>query len=262
MGFAKYFSTKHLQITGIAAALAVAGIAGFILCMTKSSGPRPGHPPAKAAHRDRNLDRIGALPLFFEENRGQDRSNARFVSRSSAYDVSLFPDRVEVRAVHRGNQMSRDGLPLVLRLAGARDSAAVRGEGQLPARGNYFIGNDPARWQTNIRTYRKVRYAGVYPGVDVVYYGKQHELEYDFVIAPGASPGIISWRLEGARDVKVSASGELTAALPNGDRIVQRTPFSYQEIGGVRVPVASRYAVRDDGNIGVELASYDGRYPL
>ena len=200
--------------------------------------------------------------MFFEENRGQDRSNARFVSRSSAYDVSLFADRVEVRPAHRASKTVRDSRPLVLRLAGASGNSAVRGEGQLPARGNYFIGNDPTRWQTNIRTYRKIRYAGVYPGVDVVYYGKQHELEYDFVIAPGTSPGIISWQLDGARDVRLSASGELTAALPSGDRIVQRTPFAYQEIAGDRVPVASRYAFRAGGNIGVELASYDTRYPV
>lgn len=175
--------------------------------------------------------------------------------------MSLFSGRVEIRSAHKGDKPAGNR-PLVLRLSGANEHAAPRGEGQLPAKGNYFIGNDRTRWRTNISTYRKVRYDGVYPGVDVVYYGKQHELEYDFVIAPGASPRIISWQLDGARDVKLSASGELTASLAGGERIVQHTPFAYQEIAGVRVQVASRYAFRADGNIGVELASYDTRYPL
>ena len=246
----KFLSAKSVQVPRVAAAVAVSGI--LILCTTAFIRPAQEHAPSKAGRRGRNLDRLGGLPMFFEENRGQAPSNARYISRSSAYDVSLFPDRVEIRSAHRTNRTA-EARPLVLRLVGASEHATMRGEGQLPAKGNYFIGNDRARWQTNIGTYRKIRYSSVYPGVDVVYYGKQHELEYDFVIAPGTSPAIISWHLDGARDVKLSASGELIASLPDGHRIVERAPFSYQEIGGARVPVASRYALRPDGNIGVEL---------
>ena len=85
-----------------------------------------------------------------------------------------------------------DARAVRLAFEGADSGVDVVGEERLPGATNYFIGNDPAKWRTNIPTYGKVRYNSVYPGVDLVYYGNERQLEYYFVVAPGAAPIVTS----------------------------------------------------------------------
>jgi len=109
-----------------------------------------------------------------------------------------------------------------MQLAGASTVTRPLGEEQLPGVANYFIGSDPAGWHTNIPTFAKVRYAGVYPGIDLVYYGNQRQLEYDFAVAPGASPGVIRLELSGAKQLHVAANGDLVFMLGNGTLAFQK----------------------------------------
>ena len=83
---------------------------------------------------------------------------------------------------------------LRMKLVGANPNAVATGGDELPGKTNYFIGNNPKKWRTNVPTYAKVKYKGVYPGIDLVYYGNQGgRLEYDFVVAPGANPNVIAF---------------------------------------------------------------------
>ena len=111
---------------------------------------------------------------------------------------------------------------------GANPKAKVVGLDELPGKSNYFIGNDPKKWRTNVPSYARVKYEGVYPGVDLVYYGNQRQLEYDFVVAPGADPNQIKLSFAGADGMRVdAASGDLVLNLGD-DEVRFHKPAVYQ----------------------------------
>ena len=144
---------------------------------------------------------------------------------------------------------------------GGNSGAAVSGIDELPGRSNYFIGNDPKQWRSNIATYSGVKYWGVYPGIDLVYHGNQRQLEYDFVVAPGADPQVIALRFQGADKMSVNRAGALVLQL-GGVEVIEHAPVAYQEIGGQRKAVASRYELRGKGRVGFRLAAFDKGKPL
>ncbi len=162
---------------------------------------------------------------------------------------------------------SRDTRPTVLRmrLMGANPTAKVIGIEGLSGRNNYFIGKNPRKWRTNVPTYAKVRYKDVYPGVDLVYYGSQRQLEYDFAVTPGADPRTIELRFEGSDRVSVNADGELLLNA-NGGELRFRKPLVYQRTidHGVHVTDGSimhfldgRYVLKGENRVGFKLAAYD-----
>jgi hypothetical protein len=221
-------------------------------------------------------ERYGNLPLSFEANHGQSDAKVKFLSRGSGY--SLFLTSTE--AVLALSQSEADGNRTASRVArGAvrarhRKSAVVRmtlvnanpqsqaaGHDALPGKSNYFIGNDPAKWRTNISTYAKVKYEGVYPGVDLVYYGNQGQLEYDFVVAPGADPHFVTLAFEGAREVHIDARGELVLGVEGGE-VRQHKPVIYQEVAGVKREVAGHYVMKGTRQVGFRVAAYDPSRPL
>src|SRR4051812_12872581 len=128
------------------------------------------------------------LPLRFEDTRGQKDAQVQFISRGAGYGLFLTQTEA-VLSLHQTLE-AKPVKPTTVRMKvlGASPSAAVVGMDELPAKSNYFIGNDPHKWRTNIPAYSRVHYADVYPGVDLVYYGNQRQLEYDFVVAPGGDP--------------------------------------------------------------------------
>lgn len=190
----------------------------------------------------------GKLPLSFEANQGQTGRQVCFTSRGNGYTLFLT-DKEAVLALSKahGERRKADGLhsPLKLmeglngkpktvktdvvrmQLKGASAGLKIEGEEKLPGTANYFIGNDPARWHSNIPTYSKVKYAGVYPGVDLVYYGNQRQLEYDFVVAPGADPKQVKLHFAGAEKIQLNPDGDLEIIAKNG-QIAFHKPVVYQ----------------------------------
>jgi hypothetical protein len=146
---------------------------------------------------------------------------------------------------------------LRLQLAGAK-ATAVEGEEALPGESNYFVGNEPSRWQTHIPTYAKVRYRGVYRGVDVVYYGQQGQLENDFEVAAGADARQIELRVEGAEGLEVDGAGDLVLKV-GGEEIRWHRPVAYQGSGESRRQVEARYQVRGRNRVGFAVGGYDRR---
>jgi hypothetical protein len=206
------------------------------------------------------------LPLSFEVNRGQTVKQVRFLSRGAGYSLFLT-DSEAVLALKKVEKPVNPGLPpaaevdyVHMRLKGARPSPQVNGEDKLPGVSNYFIGNDPSKWHTGIETFAKVRYTGVYPGVDLVYYGNQRQLEYDFVVAPGASPEKIELGFAGGQ-VKLDADGNLVVAAKNGDLDFHK-PVVYQDADGQRRPVEGSFALLGDSTIGFKIGRYDHSKPL
>ncbi len=160
----------------------------------------------------------GKLPLYFEANRGQSDRRVHFLARGNGYrlfltnnEAVLALSRIEDRgskiaasdswAAGRGSRSSilhpRSSSVLRLKLLDANPRPGVTGQAMLPGKVNYLHGNDPRRWQTNVPTYAKVHYRHVYPGIDLVFYGRQRQLEYDFEVAPGADPRRIALRFDG-----------------------------------------------------------------
>jgi hypothetical protein len=147
-----------------------------------------------------------------------------------------------------------------MRLLGANPKSEVFGQDQLLGTSNYFVGNDPKQWRTGIRQYANVRYAGVYPGVDLVYYGNQQELESDFVLQPGADSGLIRFGIEGASSLRL-VHGDLILRSPLGE-VNLRRPQIYQKANGRRRKIGGEYVLKGKNQVGFRIASYDRRQQL
>lgn len=201
----------------------------------------------------------GQVALQFEANRGQVHKDVRFLARGGRHSIFLTArEAVMVLA-----SSAPDAVPAVLRmtLAGGSPAPAVDGTGELAGRANYFIGDDPAQWRTGVPTYAGVEYRGVYPGIDLVYYGNQRQLEFDFIVAPRADPGVIEMAFSGADRLEIDSLGNLVLHLQGG-RIHQQAPVIYQSVAGTRRHVEGHYVLRGAGRVGFELAAYDRDRPL
>jgi hypothetical protein len=197
------------------------------------------------------LEAYGRVPLHFEENQGQAADDVRYLARTRGGVIALTSG---------GFAVAVDESAVRLSFAGARPTPPMHALDALPGRVNYYLGPDPSQWRTNVPTYGRVRYEAVYPGVDVVVYGNQQRLEYDFVVAPGADPRGIRVRVDGADAVELDGAGDLT--IRRGDRtIVQHAPVVYQERDGRRESVDGRYVVRGR-EITFALGAYDRTRPL
>jgi uncharacterized protein (TIGR03437 family) len=189
------------------------------------------------------------LPIAFEPNQGQADARIQFLAHGRGYLLSLQADGAEL--------VSRKAR-ITARLIGASPAQGLP-EAALPGTVNYLVG-DAANWRTGIPTYSRVRYRNAWPGIDVVYYGAEGSLEYDFVVAPGASPRKIEVRYEGATRLHLDARGELIIESAAGE-LRQPRPVIYQEIGGRRRSVAGGYVVHGQ-TVRFTAAAYDHNYPL
>jgi uncharacterized protein (TIGR03437 family) len=191
------------------------------------------------------------VPLSFEPNRGQAASTVQFVSRGSGYALFLAPGQV-VLNLERRQPASADTLRMSL--IGANAKANPVGMSPQPGVVSYFIGNDPKNWRSGIPTYGKVSYPQIYPGVDLVFYGNQRQLEYDFIVAPGADPSRIAWHIDGAR-ARVDAEGNLVLSADNGPASFKK-PVLYQLDGDTKTSVEGSFAVAGN-QVRFRLGSYD-----
>ena len=160
--------------------------------------------PESNLAKQRVVESYGKLPLSFEANMGQADSRVQFLSRGPGYTLFLTSGEAVL--------VSGKGKPNVTRMKLTRSNPApeVRGLDELSGKSYYFIGNDPKKWQSKVPNFARVRYQGVYPGIDLVYYGNQRELEYDFVVAPGADPKRIQLSFPEAQEIRIDQeSGDL-----------------------------------------------------
>jgi hypothetical protein len=156
-------------------------------------------------------------------------------------------------------------LALRMSLAGANQNVKITGEDRFTGKVNRYIGKDPKNWRTDIPMFAKVRYESVYPGIDAVYYGDQNKLEYDFVVAPGASPKAIAMNFTGPNKIKIDEDGNLILKLQGKDvakEITQNKPNIYQDINGARRAVKGGYVIKSPAQVGFEVGEYDTTKPL
>jgi hypothetical protein len=262
------------------------------------------------------------VPLHFEPNQGQTDERVHFLSRARGYTVfltsteavlalrkprknsqnPLFPvagqfssplpswERIKERGSNAVDSEPLEPTALRMQFVGANPNPRVAGQAELPGKVNYFIGNDPDKWRTDIPTFAKVQYQDVYPGVDLVYYGNQRQLEFDFVVAPGADPktirltfdGLVGAGLVPAQDgdglvgarravPQIDANGDLILHTDGGEVRLHK-PLIYQEIDGVKRPIPGGYVLlplplgegRGEGEqqVAFQVAAYDTSKPL
>ena len=201
----------------------------------------------------------GQLPLHFEPNVGQFDPQVRYVTRGAGHTVFLT-DTEAVMVMSRGEVQAETAV-VRMKLVGARQPAQWAGLEKLPGISNYFLGNDPKKWHTDVPNYARVEAKGVYRGINLAYYGNQRKLEYDFLVAPGADPDQVQLAWEGTDALRVNEEGDLVITTRLGE-MVQKKPLVYQQVGGKQVEVATRYQVLPDQRVKFELASYDRKLEL
>jgi len=208
----------------------------------------------------------GQIPLSFEANQGQTAAEVNFLSRGNGYALFLTPTEA-VLSLHRsgsGPSQNAVSVPtdvLSMQLIGGNPVATATGLDQQAGTSNYLIGDNPNQWQTNIANYGKVEYDGVYPGVNLVYYGNQQQLEYDFVVAPGSNPGAIKLGFQGAGSVTLDAQGDLVLHTSGGD-VVEHAPAVYQQTAGGRQAVSGNFVLEGNDRVGFQVGAYDTSEPL
>jgi len=225
-------------------------------------------PLASAARRDHQRQAVPAahlmsVPLSFEPNQGQTASTVQFLSRGPGYALFLAPgevvlnlERQQPASAAAAGQTPAAASVDTLRMSLIGGNPKANAVGLAPQLGvvSYFIGNDPKNWRSGIPTFGKVNYSQVYSGVDLVFYGNQRQLEYDFVVAPGADPSRIAWRIDGAR-AGIDAEGNLALSAPDGPATFKK-PLLYQMDGDKKARVEGAFAVAGN-EIRFRLGAYD-----
>ena len=225
-------------------------LVGALMNGTSGSAPAAEATPSAAQRAS-----IAELPLNFERNLGQAPEQVQYLAHGPAYAIAIT-DQGAALTLGRGAPASEPPQVVRLRVQGANHASTPTAEDPLPGRVNYFVGNDPSQWHTNIATYNKVRYAGVYPGIDLVYYGTQGKLEYDFAVAPWAAPKRIGLSFEGARGLRVDDRGDLRIRTRDHEIAFQR-PVAYQiDEQGQRAPVTASYRLHGN-QVRFEVGGYD-----
>jgi uncharacterized repeat protein (TIGR01451 family) len=204
------------------------------------------------------------LPLIFEPNQGQTDPEVKFLAHGRGYGLFLTADNAVLslrRSVAGTRHSGLKSSVVRMSLEGASRTSSVSGDDQLPGKSNYFIGDDPAKWRTDIPQFGRVRYRGVYPGIDLVYYGKQGQLEYDFEVAPGSDPGEVILRFQGPDSLSIDAAGDLVLAVGDA-QLTLEAPRVYQRFGEEERRVDGRFKLRGQGQVGFALGAYDQRRTL
>jgi hypothetical protein len=252
-------------------------LAGCVIAARSSSGQASNHPSVAhrqqasssqaphAAPRAMALESLGSAPLAFE---AIDDTGGLFATRTPGYTLRVAPTWAELDLPHAPDATNRltgaTSLPHIrMRLMDAASDARVGVSDPLATQVTYLLGNNPAQWRANVHTYERVRYSGVYPGIDLVYYGTSRDIEHDFIVAPGSRPDQIVWAFEGADALRVRENGDLQIA-GGAAPLVFRAPKAFQgtESDGGRHAVDVRYRLLDDNHVGFAIASYDTTKPL
>ena len=255
----------------------VLGVAGVFPAVAKAdAGVAGGQPPAQG--QARAAEALGRLPLRFERNVGQTDSRVSFLSRGPGYQLFLIPSEVVLSLQEpKGTGPTgplRPGLSSVkgavapvrsvlrVKFVGSKRKPEMTGRDELPTRSNYYIGNDPKKWRTDVVQYGRVVYHGLWKGIDLAFYGtSQGQIESDFTVSPGADPSVIRLSFAGARKVGLDGEGNLIIEVGAG-RVIQQGPLVYQEVGGVRTQLDGSWVHKGKNRVGFQVARYDRSQPL
>ena len=224
-------------------------------------------PKAKSISSPTNL--FATLPLSFEENGGQEDRSIRFAARGTGYRLAFAVDEITMLfagpAANPIRGEARTSALCKMKFVGANRATHVRGTDELAGKSHYFIGRDAKAWRTNLANFGRLKYEGLYKGIDAIFYGNLKQIEYDFLVAPGADVTAIRLSFAGIKQIRTEANGDLILMTATGD-IRQQKPVAYQEIDGARRQVACAFKLltqkRQTPLVAFELGAYDRSLPL
>jgi len=219
-------------------------LATFAAVLLSSAAMAAALPPSSV---DSLRAEFAALPLSFELNEGQSAEPVKFLARADGYLLFLTADEA-VMGLPNGGAVR-------MHLKGANPAPLIEGLDRMVGRSNYFRGSDAGQWHTDIPTYARVRYAQVYSGIDMIYYGTRGQLEYDFVLAADADPDQIRLAFSGINNMRITGNGDVHLGAGAG-AIQLKKPYAYQVIAGARREVSAKYTATA-GGIGLEIGRYD-----
>ena len=204
----------------------------------------------------------GNLPLYFEANPGQVKSPAQFLAHGRDCQFLISPNESQL-TLCKTDPMSGKVSSCAVRMqfVNANAQAQIRGDAEQSGKINYLIGNDPAKWHTGVATFAQVRVEQLYPGIGLIYYGNQQQLEYDFAVAPHANPEQIAIRFTGVDKISVGPRGELILAIGK-DEICQPKPLLYQAVNGAREEISGGYKIVDAHTVAFDIGKYNHALPL
>ena len=256
-------------------ALIMAGASHTRIRQAGAAQPVANAPALSAEQRSRIRTSFDALPLAFEANQGQTDPQVKYIARGSGYTAFLTgndtvfavsSERASTAAGKRGvgtasyvqktNASQTTEAAIHMKLVGGNPEPAVVAGNELPGHSNYFIGDDPSKWQQGVKNYAGVSYRDVYPGVNLKFHGEQRQLEFDFVVAAGADAARIRFGVAGAKQIKTDDSGNLILASAAGDVMLHK-PVAYQEKDNTRQPVDARFAIEANNTVAFALGNYD-----
>src|SRR6202453_1583801 len=273
-------STRRRYALCSACVIALAVIAGAILIVSpahrvgaKSDSSRAGAFSAKPIQVS-----FAALPLVFEQNQGQTDAQVKYMARANGYQLFLTShdavfslhsksssSEADARRESRTSQLENRNLgdhrksrssAVRMRLVNGNADATVTAADPLPGKSNYFIGNDPKNWHTNIAQLARVSYKNIYPGIDLAYYGEQSKLKFDFIVAPQSDPAAIDLAFTGAERLATDASGNLVISSAAGDVLLHK-PVAYQRQSGARQLVDAQFVLKPHNQVQFHLGEYD-----
>lgn len=241
---------------------------------TSSAAKASARAAATPAQRQHVLSQLANLPVSFEANQGQTDSSVKFLARGTGYTAFFTPTEAtfalpagreqaasDRRLPNRGRAVHSSSYTAVrMKMLGANPNAAIRGDSELPGVSNYYQGNDPSQWKTGIQQYARINYSEVYPGIGLTFHGAQHQMEFDYIVQPGASPQQIAMSFDGVRSVKTDSHGDLVLNSSAGDLRFHK-PVAFQEKDGVRVPVDASFRIADN-KVGFTVGEYDRSHEL
>ena len=227
-------------------------VALFCSCTTTWSLLAQAPSSAVASVKASTCVKWGDIPLSFEPNMGQESPEVRYVARGSSYTLYLAAAEILLSGHNQA--------PLRMKLSGANVAPRIFGEGQQVSTSNYLVGNDPSKWRTSVPNYGRTRYQSVYPGIDLVYYGHEGNLEYDWIVSPSADPQRIRLRFDSADRLRVDRQGDLVIEAGKTE-YRHRKPVVYQEIAGKRIEIPGTWRLRGK-EAGFRIGTYDRRQPL
>ncbi|HTC63209.1 MAG TPA: choice-of-anchor D domain-containing protein [Candidatus Saccharimonadales bacterium] len=205
------------------------------------------------------MEHYRQFPLSFEPNVKQtNNADVKFLARGNGY-ILFLTGKDAVLSMGKDPQSTA---VIRMSLLGANAASSFSGIDELPGKSNYFIGNKPENWHTNIPNYRKVAEHNIYPGIDLIYYGTQRQLEYDFVIAPGTSPSKIQIAFRGAKNLHTDANGDLILSAAGTNDVRLHKPVAYQQNGNEKQLVAANYILNGKGRVAFSIGNYDQSLPL
>jgi len=217
---------------------------------------------------------FGKIPLRFEANTGQVDSKAQFLSRGKGYKLFLSSNESVVILNRKLNSNSIKNVKspdkaspeiefasVHMKLLDSNPSAKFKGEKKSITKSNYFRGSDPSKWRQNNPNFGKVRYESVYPKIDLVYYGNNNKLEYDFIVNPGGDYNAIQMAFDGVNELLLDPNGNLILSTKTGN-IIQNAPIIYQMVEGEKILVAGNYELVNKNQVRFKVDKYNKAIPL